>query len=97
LAKARRCLRISGRLVASAPLSLVAYEAEQLLLASEQQEAESTTTVSTHLVTLDKARGGGWEATFPAAADDAVKRPLRGLKSGRRSAPEQARGEAPAT
>ena len=39
--------------------------AEQQLLATEQQEADSTTTVSTNLVALCKALGGGWEADFP--------------------------------
>ncbi len=38
---------------------------EQQLLATEQQEADSTTTVSTNLVALYKALGGGWETSFP--------------------------------
>ncbi len=39
--------------------------AEQNLLATEQQLATSTTTVSDNLVALYKALGGGWETTFP--------------------------------
>jgi len=39
--------------------------AQQQLLAAERQEADSTTTVSTNLVALCKALGGGWEVTFP--------------------------------
>jgi hypothetical protein len=42
----------------------------------------STTTVSTNLEALYKALGGGWETTFPAAADAAGERPLRGLDRG---------------
>jgi NodT family efflux transporter outer membrane factor (OMF) lipoprotein len=39
--------------------------AEQQLLAAEQQAATSTTTISTNLVALYKALGGGWETEFP--------------------------------
>jgi NodT family efflux transporter outer membrane factor (OMF) lipoprotein len=38
---------------------------EQQLLAAEQQAATSTTTISTNLVALYKALGGGWETEFP--------------------------------
>jgi NodT family efflux transporter outer membrane factor (OMF) lipoprotein len=38
------------------------------LLAAEQDLADSTTTVSTNLVQLYKALGGGWEADLPEAA-----------------------------
>lgn len=44
--------------------------AEQQLLATEQQETDSTTTVSTNLIALYKALGGGWETTFPQSASD---------------------------
>jgi NodT family efflux transporter outer membrane factor (OMF) lipoprotein len=37
--------------------------AQRALLAAEQDLADSTTTVSTNLVTLYKALGGGWQAT----------------------------------
>jgi len=38
---------------------------EQILLQAQQQYAQSTTNVSTDLVQLYKALGGGWEQTFP--------------------------------
>jgi NodT family efflux transporter outer membrane factor (OMF) lipoprotein len=44
---------------------------EQQLLAAEQQDAQSTTTVSTNLVSLYKALGGGWETTFPDSTKEA--------------------------
>ncbi|HUI20644.1 MAG TPA: efflux transporter outer membrane subunit [Methylocella sp.] len=40
-------------------------DAERTVLAAELQYAQSTTTVSTNLVQLYKALGGGWETTFP--------------------------------
>ena len=39
--------------------------AQRTLLQAQQQSADSTTTVSTNLVQLYKALGGGWEANFP--------------------------------
>ena len=39
--------------------------AQRTVFAAEQQYADSTTTVSTNLVQLYKALGGGWEASFP--------------------------------
>jgi NodT family efflux transporter outer membrane factor (OMF) lipoprotein len=39
--------------------------AERTLLAAQQQYADSTTTISTNLVSLFKALGGGWEKTYP--------------------------------
>lgn len=44
--------------------------AEQNLLATELQLATSTTTVSTNLVALYLALGGGWEKTFPNAGGE---------------------------
>ena len=41
--------------------------AERTLLQAQQQQAQSTTTVSTDLVALYKALGGGWENTYPRA------------------------------
>ncbi len=38
---------------------------EQTVLNAEQQQAQSTTNVSTDLVALYKALGGGWELTYP--------------------------------
>ena len=43
--------------------------AQQQLLAAEQKEADSITTVSANLVALYKALGGGWETTFPRESD----------------------------
>jgi NodT family efflux transporter outer membrane factor (OMF) lipoprotein len=43
--------------------------AQQQLLAAEQKEADSITTVSANLVALYKALGGGWETTFPREED----------------------------
>ncbi len=45
--------------------------AQQQLLATEQQNAISIATVSTNLVTLYKALGGGWENTLPRTASGA--------------------------
>jgi NodT family efflux transporter outer membrane factor (OMF) lipoprotein len=39
--------------------------AERSLLSAQQDLAENTTTISTNLVSLYKALGGGWEATYP--------------------------------
>ena len=41
-------------------------DAERTTLSAQQQYATSTTTVSTNLVQLYTALGGGWEQTFPA-------------------------------
>lgn len=43
--------------------------AEQSLLSTQQQLAISTTTVSTNLVALYKALGGGWEPFYPAQGE----------------------------
>jgi NodT family efflux transporter outer membrane factor (OMF) lipoprotein len=40
--------------------------AEQSLLSAQQNFTESTTDISTDLVSLYKALGGGWETTYPA-------------------------------
>jgi hypothetical protein len=39
--------------------------AERSLLSAQQDLAENTTEISTNLVSLYKALGGGWEATYP--------------------------------
>jgi NodT family efflux transporter outer membrane factor (OMF) lipoprotein len=44
---------------------LTVLDAERSLLASHQQLADSTTTVSANLVALYKALGGGWETDMP--------------------------------
>jgi NodT family efflux transporter outer membrane factor (OMF) lipoprotein len=54
---------------------LSVLDAERSLLAAEQQLTDSVTTVSTNLVQLYKALGGGWEPAYPeqpeADKDDA--------------------------
>jgi NodT family efflux transporter outer membrane factor (OMF) lipoprotein len=42
-------------------------DAERTLLSAQLQLADSTTTVSSNVVQLYKALGGGWEPTFPVA------------------------------
>ncbi len=44
---------------------LQVLDAQRSLLSAEQQYAQSTTTVSTNLVALYKALGGGWESAYP--------------------------------
>ncbi len=45
---------------------LTVLDTQRNLLQTEQQFAESTTNVSSNLVALYKALGGGWETAFPA-------------------------------
>jgi len=40
-------------------------DAQQSFLNAQQTQAESVERVSTDLVTLYQALGGGWEATYP--------------------------------
>jgi len=47
---------------------LPVLDAQRSLLQTQQALAQSTTTVSTNLVTLYRALGGGWEKTFPVKA-----------------------------
>jgi outer membrane protein TolC len=47
---------------------LTVLVAETSLLSSQQQLADSTTTVSENLVALYKALGGGWETDLPREA-----------------------------
>ncbi|MBV9776487.1 MAG: efflux transporter outer membrane subunit [Acetobacteraceae bacterium] len=56
--------------------------AEQALLSTEQALASSVTTVSTNLVALYKALGGGWESFYPDAtqADSTRLRPAPGAR-----------------
>jgi outer membrane protein TolC len=44
---------------------LAVLDAERNLLATQQQLADSTTTISSNLVALYKALGGGWEPDLP--------------------------------
>jgi NodT family efflux transporter outer membrane factor (OMF) lipoprotein len=52
---------------------LTVLDAERSLLAAQLQEADSTTTVSSNLVALYKALGGGWETDMPEEKTMAAK------------------------
>jgi NodT family efflux transporter outer membrane factor (OMF) lipoprotein len=62
----RRALALSRtRYVTGVTDFISVLDAERTLLQAELQHAQSTTNVSTNLVQLYKALGGGWEQTFP--------------------------------
>ncbi len=64
----RRALRLAREQYGNGVASfLQVLTAQQQVLATEQQEADSTTTISTNLVALYKALGGGWQTSFPEA------------------------------
>ena len=48
---------------------LEVLDAQRQVLAAQQQLATSVATVSTNLVSLYKALGGGWESQYPPGAD----------------------------
>jgi NodT family efflux transporter outer membrane factor (OMF) lipoprotein len=52
---------------------LSVLDAERSLLQTQQQLAQSTTDVSSNLVALYKALGGGWETDMPEASKTAAK------------------------
>ena len=56
---------------------LTVLDTERSLLSAEQQLAASTTTVSTNLVALYKALGGGWQDSFPVAGPDQPGAPTK--------------------
>ncbi|MGH6936569.1 MAG: efflux transporter outer membrane subunit [Methylocella sp.] len=63
---ARRALALSRtRYDAGVTDFISVLDAERTLLQAELEHAQSTTNVSTNLVQLYKALGGGWEQTFP--------------------------------
>jgi NodT family efflux transporter outer membrane factor (OMF) lipoprotein len=51
---------------------LTVLDAERTLLQAELQYVQSTSAVSTNLVQLYKALGGGWEITFPVEGNASV-------------------------
>jgi len=62
----RRALELArARYAQGIATFLDVLDAERTVLAAEQQLNDSTTTVSTDLVALYKALGGGWEQTYP--------------------------------
>lgn len=50
---------------------------QSIVLEAEQHNADSTTTISTTLVQLHEALGGGWETSFPCGS--AAERALKGV------------------
>jgi NodT family efflux transporter outer membrane factor (OMF) lipoprotein len=52
---------------------LTVLDAERSLLQTQQQLADSTTTVSSNLVALYKALGGGWETDMPVRGPETAK------------------------
>jgi outer membrane protein TolC len=52
---------------------LTVLDAERSLLSAQQQLADSTTTVSSNLVALYRALGGGWETDIPLEEKTAGK------------------------
>ena len=52
---------------------LAVLDAERNLLATQQQLADSTTTISSNLVALYKALGGGWEENLPDDENPALR------------------------
>lgn len=52
---------------------LQVLDAERRLLSSQQDLTDNTTQISTNLVSLYKALGGGWESTYPEAHSDLAK------------------------
>jgi outer membrane protein TolC len=61
----RRALALSRTRYTGVTDFISVLDAERTLLQAELQHAQSTTNVSTNLVQLYKALGGGWEQTFP--------------------------------
>jgi outer membrane protein TolC len=63
---ARRALDLArARYTAGVSTFLDVLTAQQVLLLAQQQLSDSTATVSTDLVALYKALGGGWEIAYP--------------------------------
>lgn len=68
VASARRSLDLSTAQYAHGLTNFLnVLDAQRTLLQSQQQLVNSTATVSSNLVQLYTALGGGWEQTFPAA------------------------------
>ncbi len=69
VAQNRIALRLSrDRYTAGVADFLNVLDAERTLFSAQLQLADSATTVSSNLVQLYKALGGGWEQTYPVAA-----------------------------
>ncbi len=82
-AAARRALELArARYVQGISTFLDVLEAQRVVLAAEQQLADSTTTVSTNLVALYKSLGGGWESAYPLPDTTAKAAPVTPVKGG---------------
>jgi len=65
--------------------------AQQNVLSAEQQLATSTAAVSTDLVAIYKALGGGWQVAFPEATAEAGAAPGEGARDVAEAVPAAAR------
>jgi len=69
----RQALTLSrARYVSGVAEFITTLDAERTLLVAELSYTQSTTAVSTNLVQLYKALGGGWQAAFPEAPETSV-------------------------
>jgi NodT family efflux transporter outer membrane factor (OMF) lipoprotein len=70
VAQNRRALKLAqDRYAQGVADFLTVLDTERSLLAAEQMLTDSTTTVSTDLVQIYKALGGGWQADMPEGSD----------------------------
>ncbi len=68
--QSRRALKLAQDRYAQGVADFLAVlDAQRSVLAAEQALTDSTTTVSTNLVQIYKALGGGWESDFPEVAE----------------------------
>ena len=78
----RRALRLAqAQYTAGTGSFLQVLEAERRLLSAQQDLTDNTTQISTTLVSLYKALGGGWEATYPDAAPASDANPTQFAQS----------------
>lgn len=69
VAQARRALGLAQSQYAQGLATFLdVLTAQRTVFTAEQQDADSLTTISTNLVQLYKALGGGWEESFPRGA-----------------------------
>ena len=74
VAQSRRAVSLARQqYVSGLSTFLDVLTAQRNELENEQAFADSTTTVSTNLVQLYKALGGGWENTFPRGSSPAER------------------------
>ncbi|HUA80258.1 MAG TPA: efflux transporter outer membrane subunit [Dyella sp.] len=69
----QRALRLAqAQYTAGTGSFLQVLDAERRLLSAQQDLTDNTTQISTTLVSLYKALGGGWETTYPDASNEKV-------------------------